>query len=92
MSRRTPEFSLHSLLFDPPAPHSEEAEQIEIRQKIIRELQRLPSANGKLSRPGGSQWRDLSAMARRYRRCPQTVCNWADAAAAKLRPRLEGCL
>ena len=31
-------------------------------------------------------------VAKRYGKCPQTVCNWASNAACKLRPRLEGCL
>ncbi len=37
----------------------------------------------------GESCRDV---AKRYRKCPQTVCNWASNAACKLRPRLQGCL
>ena len=86
-------YSLHSIGFDLGTEGLPEVELNEVRTIIIRELNRLPlrerEALAAVAQVSDESCRDL---AKRYRKCPQTVCNWASTAARKLRPRLEGCL
>jgi hypothetical protein len=83
-------YSLDSLGLELARGAQPEAEITELRERVSRELDLLP----RRERDAVSAWAGLSgescrAVARRYRKRPQTVCNWASAAVKRLRPRLE---
>lgn len=81
-------YSLDSIRVAPLATEGSEAEQAELREIIQREIRRLPAKERDailaLARVSGESCR---TVAKRYGKTPQTVCNWAASAAAKLRPR-----
>ena len=86
-------YSLQSLRLDPPLDVDDPGEIAELRECVAQQLERLPARQ----RDAVSAWTHLSgescrSVAKRHGVSPQTVCNWAAAAIARLRPALEGHL
>lgn len=69
------------------------AEREEIVAIVAREFARLPQREKEaVEAYAGVSEDSCRTVARRRRVSTQTVCNWAKAGIAKLRPQLEGCL
>jgi hypothetical protein len=85
-------FSLESLRLDPAQHRPPEVEEIEICELVASELVRLPAhERDAITAYARLSHESCRAVARRYGRSPQTICNWASAAIKKLRPKLERC-
>lgn len=83
-------FSLDSLGFEKPAPDGLDSDDLELLEGIQRELRNLPLREREaISALAGVSNESCRDVARRYGKCPQTVCNWASNAKRKLKRKLR---
>lgn len=86
-------YSLQACEVEKTVEPSSEIEGEERRRLLWDALATLPPwERDALVGKAGLEGNSCRAVARRYGVCPQTACNWAAAAAKKLRPLLEGVL
>jgi DNA-directed RNA polymerase specialized sigma24 family protein len=80
---------LSNLTQDFPTGDEEQSNREEVARAIHDQLARLPRREREaVEARTGLSGESCRTVAKRYRTCVQTVCNWASAAEAKLRAAL----